>query len=123
MSEREPPDWALPSWDAIPADPTDRSDLRPVGPGLPNTPTPPGTFGVRILGVSEVTRSIRGAVRSDPRLSDLWVEGEIGRVTISSAGHAYFALKDERNHPQCVWFRDDRLPSGFEAPAGVRAVA
>ena len=83
----------------------------------------PGTFGVRILGVSEVTRSIRGAIRSDPRLSDLWVEGEIGRVTISSAGHAYFALKDERNQLQCVWFRDDRLRSAFEAQAGLRVVA
>ena len=125
MSEREPPDWALPSWDAIPADPADRP-LRPVGPGVPATPaapSAPGTFGVRILGVSEVTRSIRGAVRSDPRLSDLWVEGEIGRVTISSAGHAYFALKDERNQLQCVWFRDDRLRSAFEAQARLRVVA
>ena len=86
-------------------------------------PSAPGTFGVRILGVSEVTRAIRGAVRSDPRLSDLWVEGEIGRVTISSAGHAYFALKDERNQLQCVWFRDDRLRSAFEAQAGLRVVA
>ena len=125
MSEREPPDWALPSWDAIPADPADRA-LRPVGPGVPAAPaapSAPGTFGVRILGVSEVTRSIRGAVRSDPSLSDLWVEGEIGRVTISSAGHAYFALKDERNQLQCVWFRDDRLRSAFEAQAGLRVVA
>src|SRR6187402_2658364 len=130
MSEGEPPDWALPSWDAIPADPADRGALRPVGPGVPNAATPavspaaaPGTFGVRILGVSEVTRAIRGAVRADPRLSDLWVEGEIGRVTISSAGHAYFALKDERNQLQCVWFRDDRLRSAFEAQAGLRVVA
>src|SRR6188508_3425763 len=126
MTDSEPPDWALPSWDAIPADPADRGDLRPVGPGVPNTPaTPlaaPGTFGVRIMGVSEVTRSIRGAVRSDPRLSDLWVEGEIGRVTISSAGHAYFALKDERNQLQCVWFRDERERSLFQAQAGLRVV-
>jgi exodeoxyribonuclease VII large subunit len=133
MSEREPPDWALPSWDSIPAEPDEGSRrLQPVGPGPARGglgPTPaavpaaPGTFGVRILGVSEVTRSIRGAVRSDPRLSDLWVEGEIGRVTISSAGHAYFALKDERNQLQCVWFRDVRLRSAFEAQAGLRVVA
>jgi exodeoxyribonuclease VII large subunit len=84
---------------------------------------PPGTFGMKILGVSEVTRAIRGAVRSDPRLADLWVEGEIGRVTISSAGHAYFTLKDERNQLQCVWFRDDRQRSAFEAQAGLRVVA
>ena len=80
-------------------------------------------FGVRILGVSEATRTIRAAVRSDPRLADLWVEGEIGRVTISSAGHGYFALKDERNQLQCVWFRDDRVRSAFEAQAGLRVVA
>ena len=127
MPDQEPPDWALPSWDSVPVDPADRA-LRPVGPGpapgsAPGPATAPGTFGVRILGVSEVTRTIRGAVRADPRLSDLWVEGEIGRVTISSAGHAYFALKDERNQLQCVWFRDDRLRSAFEAQAGLRVVA
>ena len=137
MPEQEPPDWALPSWDAVPPDPAEPG-LRPVGPGpgpgqgsrrrrraqaRAGPATAPGTFGVRILGVSEVTRTIRGAVRADPRLSDLWVEGEIGRVTISSAGHAYFALKDERNQLQCVWFRDDRLRSAFEAQAGLRVVA
>jgi exodeoxyribonuclease VII large subunit len=62
-------------------------------------------------------------VRADPGLSDLWVEGEVGRVTVSSAGHAYFALKDERNQLQCVWFRDDRLRSAFEPQAGLRIVA
>ncbi len=141
MRDEEPPDWALPSWDALPADPTERGSLRPVGPGLTarpgtdaaglaavgtGTPAPlsaPGTFGVRILGVSEVTRAIRGAVRTDPGLADLWVEGEIGRVTVSSAGHAYFALKDERNQLQCVWFRDQRIRSAFEAQAGLRVVA
>ena len=112
----------------------DRARTRPVGPAARARPVAgprlgrppaarPGTFGVRILGVSEVTRAIRGAVRADPRLADLWVEGEIGRVTVSSAGHAYFALKDERNQLQCVWFRDDRLRSAFEAQAGLRVVA
>ena len=114
----EPPDWALPSWDSVPAE---REDVPAPSPRVPATP--PGTFGIRILGVSEVTRTIRGAVRADPRLTDLWVEGEIGRVTISSAGHAYFTLKDERNQLQCVWFRDDRQRSAFEAQAGLRIVA
>jgi exodeoxyribonuclease VII large subunit len=83
----------------------------------------PGTFGVRILAVSDVTRVLKGALRSEPRLADLWVEGEVGRVTVSSAGHAYFSLKDDRNQLQCVWFRDDRLRSAFEAQAGLRVVA
>ncbi len=117
MSADEPPDWALPSWDAVTTRAGSATGREPAA-----SPTP-GTFGVRILGVSEVTRAIRGAVRADPRLADLWVEGEIGRVTVSSAGHAYFALKDERNQLQCVWFRDDRLRSAFEAQAGLRVVA
>jgi exodeoxyribonuclease VII large subunit len=129
MSGKEPPDWALPSWDALRAEAAENAP-EPPGPGrhppaasLSPPPAAPGTFGVRILGVSEVTRTIRGAVRADPRLADLWVEGEIGRVTISSAGHAYFTLKDERNQLQCVWFRDDRQRSAFEAQAGMRIVA
>ena len=85
-------------------------------------PSAPGTFGVRILGVTEVARAVRGAIREDPRLADLWIEGEIGRVTVSSAGHAYFALKDEKSQLQCVWFRDDRLRSAFEAQSGLRVV-
>ena len=105
MTERrrspEPPDWALPGWDHVPDDsppavsPPRTLNLRPAGDtsepaaAPPGAVTVPGTFGVRILKVSEVTRTIRGAVRAEPRLSDLWVEGEIGRVTISTAGHAY----------------------------------
>ena len=122
MADSEPPDWALPSWDSI----VDGSAGTP-GPTGGSAPAgsikTPGAYGVRILGVSEATRAIRDAVRSDPRLGDLWVEGEISRVTISSAGHAYFALKDERSQLQCVWFRDDRLRSAFEALTGLRVVA
>src|ERR1044071_9890863 len=83
----------------------------------------PGTFGVRILSVGEVSRAISSTVRADERLRDLWVEGEVGRVTISSAGHAYFTLKDERAQLQCVWFRDDRVRSPFQPQTGIRVVA
>lgn len=117
MSRGEPPDWALPAWDRLPDD--TRSPAAPRRPA----PTAPGTFGPRILRVSEVARAIRDAVRVDERLRDVWVEGEVGRVTISSAGHAYFALKDERSQLQCVWFRDDRVRSAFEPQAGLRIVA
>jgi exodeoxyribonuclease VII large subunit len=113
----------LPGWDAV--DPEERVLARPSprsGPASTRPAAAPGTFGLRILQVSEVTRAVRTAIRQDPRLVDLWVEGEIGRVTVSSAGHAYFALKDERNQLQCVWFRDDRVRSAFSAQAGLRVV-
>ena len=109
MSQRE----LLPGWDATPETP-------PESPAAP--PRAPGTFGLRILAVSDVTRAIKDAVRAQEGLRDLWVEGEVGRVTVSSAGHAYFALKDEKSQLQCVWFRDDRLRSAFEPQAGLRIV-
>ena len=108
---------------------TDRSllpgwDTDPDGPVLTQqpSPAPPGTFGLRILAVSDVARAIREAVRADPRLTDVWVEGEVGRVTVSSAGHAYFTLKDARSTLNCVWFNDDRLRSAFQPQAGLRIV-
>ncbi|MBI2776190.1 MAG: exodeoxyribonuclease VII large subunit [Chloroflexi bacterium] len=91
-----------------------RPDPRPAG--------APGTFGVRILAVSEAAKVVAGLVRADERLRDLWVEGEVGRVTISTAGHAYFALKDDKSQLQCVWFRDERVRSAFQPQTGLRVV-
>ena len=133
MTDREPPDWALPAWDATDAGP-DRerpASARPPlglgrdapGPMAPEPIVPGGTFGLTILAVSDVTRAVRDAVRGDDRLRDVWVEGEVGRVTVSSAGHAYFTLKDERSQLPCVWFRDDRMASPFEPRTGLRVVA
>ena len=114
----DPRDGLLPPWDAGPSD----EPAATAGPMPAVSRTPPGTFGLRILGVSEVARAVREAVRADERLRDVWVEGEVGRVTISTAGHAYFSLKDERSALQCVWFRDERVRSAFQPQAGLRIV-
>jgi exodeoxyribonuclease VII large subunit len=136
VGQREPPDWALPAWDAIdlgldrsgdagpnpaavPGDGLEAAGGPPVG-----RPSPPGgAFGLHILGVSEVTGAVRDLLRADARLTDLWVEGEVGRVTVSAAGHAYFTLKDDRSQLACVFFRDDRLASPFEPRTGLQVVA
>jgi exodeoxyribonuclease VII large subunit len=113
MSDRS----LLPGWDAVP---DASSPERAVAPA--SAVPAPGTFGLRILAVSDVARAIKDAVRSDPRLADLWVEGEVGRVTVSSAGHAYFTIKDARSTLNCVWFSDDRARSVFQPQAGLRIV-
>ena len=53
----------------------------------------------------------------------MWVEGEVGQVSTSAAGHCYFTLKDEKAQLRCVIFRDDRLMMPFEARTGLRLVA
>src|SRR5215213_5929470 len=88
---------------------------------IPEGTTAPDAL--RILSVGDAARAIAATVRADEELRDLWVEGEVGRVTISSAGHAYFTLKDERAQLQCVWFRDDRVRSPFQPQTGLRVVA
>jgi len=107
MGDREPPDWARPAWDA-----SEQLAARRA----------PERDAPRVMGVSDVTRAVRDALRGDPRLADVWVEGEVGRVTVSSAGHAYFTLKDARSQLACVWFRDDRIRSSFDARAGLHVV-
>ncbi len=110
------------------AEPLQPEPLRPEPPRAespraePLRPEPAASFALRILQVSEITRAVRDAVRSEAGLRDLWVEGEVGRVTVSSAGHAYFTLKDERSQLACVFFRDDRLSSPFEPRTGLRVV-
>ena len=76
-----------------------------------------------ILTVGELTGLIKGTLRSAPRLRDVWVEGEVGQVSISAAGHCYFTLKDDKAQLRCVIFRDERLMMPFEARTGLRLVA
>jgi exodeoxyribonuclease VII large subunit len=89
---------------------------------MPIVASPAAVSSLRILKVSDVTRAIRDAVRAEPNLREVWVEGEVGRVTVSSAGHSYFTLKDERSQLACVFFRDNRVASPFEARTGLRVV-
>ena len=79
--------------------------------------------GPRILAVGELTRLVRETIQRAAPLRDVWVEGEVGQVSISSAGHCYFTLKDERAQLRCVIFRDERLMMPFEARTGLLLVA
>jgi exodeoxyribonuclease VII large subunit len=76
-----------------------------------------------VLTVAAVTRLVRETIRRQPRLNPVWVEGEIGSVSISAAGHAYFTLKDERAQLRCVVFREERLALPLEPRTGLRVVA
>jgi exodeoxyribonuclease VII large subunit len=104
----------LPPWDAVAED--ERS--APVS-AVPDA----GPAAFRIRSVSEVARALKDRIRADEGMRNLWVEGEVSRYTVSTAGHAYFTLKDARAQLQCVWFREDRLRSSFQPQAGLAVVA
>ncbi|HUR16225.1 MAG TPA: exodeoxyribonuclease VII large subunit, partial [Candidatus Limnocylindrales bacterium] len=95
--------------------------LRPMEPIAP--PIQNAASSLPILSVAELTAQIKGALRAQPRLREVWVEGEVGQVSISAAGHCYFTLKDERAQLKCVIFREDRIMIPFEARTGLRLVA
>jgi len=102
----------LPSWDASP---DDTAALAAAA--------PPETAPFRVRTVSEVARALKDRIRADEGMRNLWVEGEVSRFTVSTAGHAYFTLKDARAQLQCVWFREERLRSSFQPQAGLAVVA
>ena len=95
----------------------------PEGAPAPQPQAPVERPGPRILAVAELTRLVRDTLQRRPELRDVWVEGEVGQVSISSAGHCYFTLKDEKAQLRCMIFRDDRLAIPFEPRTGIRLVA
>src|SRR5437868_9899110 len=63
----------------------------------------------KVLSVSELTRSIRGALETKFRA--VWVQGEVSNYKLHPSGHQYFTLKDQRASISCVIFRNT-LPPG-----------
>jgi exodeoxyribonuclease VII large subunit len=104
----------LPPWDAIPGTEAEASAAADAA---------RDAAAFRVLTVSEVARALKDRIRNDEGMRNLWVEGEVSRYTVSTAGHAYFTLKDARAQLQCVWFREERLRSSFQPQAGLAVVA
>jgi len=108
-------------WDQPPPPP--EPEEAPVPPRREREREPEHPSGPTVLSVGAVTRLVRDTIRRQPRLNPVWVEGEIGNVSVSAAGHAYFTLKDERAQLRCVVFREERLALPLEPRTGLRVVA
>lgn len=74
------------------------------------------------LTVSQLTRSIAGALRTDPLLADCRVEGEISNCTRAASGHLYFTLRDETAVVCCVMWRTDAARLRFEPKNGAQVL-
>ena len=68
--------------------------------------------------VSQVTSYVKELLENDLLLSDIFVQGEVSNLRVSSAGHSYFTLKDPSSVLNCVMFRaqsgSDLLSNGTE---------
>ncbi len=72
----------------------------------------------KIYTVAEVNRKARMVLESG--IGEIWVEGELSRVTIHSSGHWYFTLKDEGAAVSCAMFRNDNARVTFRPKDGLK---
>ena len=72
----------------------------------------------KIYSVAEVNRKARMVLESG--IGEIWVEGELSRVTIHSSGHWYFTLKDEAASVSCAMFRNDNARVTFRPRDGLK---
>ena len=73
--------------------------------------------------VYDLTSYIRDLFDADPRLQDVWVEGEISNFTRASSGHLYFTLKDEKSELRGVMWKSQAAWLSFEPQHGDAVLA
>lgn len=81
-------------------------------------------MAVSILKVSQLNRYVRSQLESDRRLSELYVAGEIGGMTVNQrSGHLYFTLKDSDASVRAVMFASRAEHLRFLPKPGLAVVA
>ena len=72
----------------------------------------------KIYSVAEVNRKARMVLEGG--IGEVWVEGELSRVTVHSSGHWYFTLKDAGAAVSCAMFARDNALVLFHPKDGVK---
>ncbi|MFH1836762.1 MAG: exodeoxyribonuclease VII large subunit, partial [Candidatus Omnitrophota bacterium] len=73
-----------------------------------------------VYTVTQVTKELRSIL--EEVFGKVWVEGEVSNFTVSSAGHAYFSLKDENSLLNCVMFRNSGSKLKFDITDGMQVI-
>jgi len=71
-----------------------------------------------ILSVTELNRAARLTLENG--IGEVWVEGEISRLTQHSSGHWYFTLKDEAAAVSCAMFKQNNAMVLFHPKDGIK---
>ncbi len=85
------------------------AEQRPVSIKSPRRASQLNLFGPspETMTVTQVTRYVKSLLDGDYVLRDLWIEGQVSNFKVTSAGHAYFTLKDDQASLRCVMWRSD----------------
>ncbi|HJH32737.1 MAG TPA: exodeoxyribonuclease VII large subunit [Methanosarcinaceae archaeon] len=75
-----------------------------------------------IYTVSEVNNRIKHILTNDPKMSEVWVRGEISNLTKHSSGHYYFTIKDRNSQLNCVSFRSTNRILKFEPETSMKVL-
>ncbi len=74
------------------------------------------------LSVSELVRSIKSVLDSQPHLQRVKVVGELSNLTKHRSGHWYFSLKDDKARINCVMFASYNQAVSFVPKEGQQVV-
>ncbi|MFA7256873.1 MAG: exodeoxyribonuclease VII large subunit [Kiritimatiellales bacterium] len=72
----------------------------------------------KIYSVAELNRAARFTLENG--IGEVWVEGEISRMTRQSSGHWYFTLKDEAAAVSCAMFKQNNTSVIFAPKDGLK---
>ena len=73
----------------------------------------------RIFTVTDLNERIKDRLENDPRLHDLWAQGEVSNFVYHRSGHRYFTLKDRDSQISCVLFKNQAYRLGFDLKDGL----
>ncbi|MCD4800938.1 MAG: exodeoxyribonuclease VII large subunit, partial [Methanococcoides sp.] len=72
--------------------------------------------------VTELNNLIKNTLTNNPKLNQIWVQGEISNLTKHSSGHYYFTVKDGKSQISCVSFKSVNRNLRFELESSMKVL-